>query len=125
VNDPGPDVIVDFVFDRGLFFIELSNIGDSPAFDITVAFDKNIRGVEGTKSVSSQSMFTSTAFMPPGKKITTFLDKSASYFLRGEPTIVRTSVEFSDRDRQRHSNVITHNLGIYRDIGYILGREES
>ncbi len=58
-------------------------------------------------------------FMPPGKQITTFLDTSASYFKRKQPTEIEAHIVFYDRDGGMHINDIKHNLEIYRDIGYI------
>lgn len=119
MGSDGPDVIVDFVFDRGLLHIELSNIGDSPAYAVSAAFDREIWGVGGSRLVSGISLFRATAFMPPGKTIAAFLDSSASYFARGGPLEVTARVTFSDREGRTYSNVIRHNLGIYRDIGYV------
>ncbi len=35
-----PDVILDFTFNEGLLYIDLANIGDSPAVNVSVSFDK-------------------------------------------------------------------------------------
>ena len=37
-----PDVIVDFVFDDGLFFISIENIGNQPALNVTTKFKEKI-----------------------------------------------------------------------------------
>jgi hypothetical protein len=113
-----PDVVVDFTFSRGLLHIDLTNIGDSPALDVVVAFDQELWGVGGRRLVSEISLFRHTAFMVPQKSISTFLDSSASYFRRGQPLDVTATVTFKDRAGKGYRNVIKHDLRIYRDIGY-------
>ena len=114
-----PNVIVDFTFEQGLLFIALSNIGQAPAYDVSVAFDHEIWGVGGSKLISGMPLFSRVEFMPPQKKITTFLDTSASYFKREQPLEIETDITFKDRRGSRYRNRIKHNLDIYRDIGYI------
>ena len=118
-REPAPDVIVDFDFEDGLLFVALRNIGRGPAFDVSVDFDKNLRGVEGAKVISEMALFRDVGFLPPRKSIRTFLDTSASYFARDEPTELRCETTFHDRRGRRLVNRMRHNLEIYRDIGYI------
>jgi hypothetical protein len=114
-----PDVVVDFSFDQGLLFITVSNIGRVPACKVSVTFDKEIWGVEGEKLISDIALFRMIEFMPPGKQITTFLDTSASYFKRGQPTDIEANIDFQDRQSKTYTNKIKHNLEIYRDLGYV------
>jgi len=115
----GPDVIIDFIFERGLFYIAIVNIGEAPAFKISVNFNREIRGVAGTKSISEMPLFRKIEFMPPNKRITTFLDTSASYFGGGQPLDIETTISFHDRHGKHYVNQIKHNIDIYKDIGYI------
>ena len=117
--EPIPDVIVDFDFDDGLLFLTLSNIAQGPAFDISVGFDREVWGVGGSKLISGMTMFRDVGFLPPNKSIRTFVDTSASYFERGQPTELRCETLFHDRRGRRYVNTIRHNLDIYRDIGYV------
>jgi hypothetical protein len=114
-----PNVIVDFIFEEGLLFIALSNIGQAPAYNVSVAFNHEIWGVGGSKLISEMPLFSRIEFMPPKKKITTFLDTSASYFKHDQPLEIETDITFKDRRGSRYMNRIKHNLDIYRDIGYI------
>ncbi len=120
-----PDVILDFTFSEGLLYIDLTNIGDSPAVNVSVSFDKELWGVGGRRLVSGIALFRRTAFMPPGKTITAFLDASASYFKRGQPLDVTATVIFSDRGGKDYRNVISHDLRIYRDIGFVMTRRRG
>jgi hypothetical protein len=120
-----PDVIVDFIFERGLFYIGIENIGDAPACDVSVSFNREIRGVDGSKLISKMPLFQHIEFIPPQKNITTFMDTAASYFRRNQPVDIQTEVHFSNRLGESFKNVIKHNLEIYRDIGYISDKENA
>jgi len=87
----GPDVIVDFVFDRGMLFISVENIGDKPAYEVRIKFSEAMRGIEG-KEISSLPLFRNLEFLAPHKQISTFLDSSASYFRSGQPTKISAAV---------------------------------
>jgi hypothetical protein len=115
----GPKVIVDFIFQDGLFYISVRNIGVEPAYKISTQFDKNIVGLEGKKTISELPLFKCIEFLPPGKEIKTFLDKSSSYFSRNEPTIISTRITYEDSRGKKFLKNIKHNLEIYREIGYI------
>jgi len=114
-----PDVIVDFIFENGMLYIALINIGKAPACHVTVEFNREIRGVEGSKIISQMPLFRSLEFMPPQKKIVTFIDTSASYFQREQPSEIQSTITFKDRRGKSFVNRINHNLDVYRDIGYI------
>jgi len=119
-----PEVIVDFIFEDGLLFISLENIGDGPAHDVRVTFAQDIHGVRGTRSINSLQLFSNTEFLAPRKAIRTFLDTSAQYFARKEPTRITAHLSYLDSARRPYRNTIRHDLGIYQDIGYIT-RETS
>jgi hypothetical protein len=114
-----PDVIIDFVFENGLFHVVVANIGDSPAYKTSVTFNRELRGLGGKKIISKMALFQNIEFMPPQKRISTFLDSAASYFKQLLPTDFVATVKFSDRTGKPYVNVIRHNLNIYQDIGYI------
>jgi len=115
-----PDVIVDFIFEDGLLFISVQNIGAAPALETSVSFSSRLMGVGGSKEISALPLFKKIAFLPPGKVITTFLDVAASYVARGEPTTLSARAAFRDDDGRRYTRVIRHDLEIYREVGYVL-----
>lgn len=118
-NRNKPDVIVDFIFEEGLFYITVKNIGNKSACNITTKFSHHFNGVGGDKEISQLLMFKKIEFMPPGKEIKTFLDTSQSYFQREEPTNISTVIYFTDSTGKRFSNKINHNLDIYKEVGWI------
>ena len=60
-----PEVIVDFIFDDGLLYIAVKNIGALPAYKVSTRFDKEIIGVAGEKKISDLALFKCIEFLPP------------------------------------------------------------
>ena len=118
-STPQTEVIVDFIFEEGLFFISIRNIGDRPVFEVAVKFNKKIFGVEGKKEVSALPLFKNIEFLAPQKEIVTFLDTSVSYFGRKQPTRLSVKISYRDSDGIKHVTTIRHDLEIYKEIGYI------
>lgn len=114
-----PDVIVDFIFEEGLFFIAIKNIGSEPAYQVKTTFDKKFTGLQGEKAITELPLFSKLLFLPPGKTVTTFLDSSAAYFHREEPLMLTVTSIFKNRAGKNLKNVIHHNLEIYKEIGYL------
>jgi hypothetical protein len=111
-----PDVIIDFSVDRGLLFVTLRNIGAASAFDVVTRFDRAFRGLGGEKDLSALALFRSLLFLPPGKQLTQLVDAADAYFARDEPTRLTATITYADRDGRRYSDVIPHDLTVYRDL---------
>ncbi|MGH2572141.1 MAG: hypothetical protein ACRDGU_01405 [Actinomycetota bacterium] len=117
-----PIVIIDFTFDQGLLFVSLRNIGDLPAYRVSVQFGEPIYGLGGMKEISALPLFQNVEFLAPGKEILTFLDTASSYFGREQPTRIAAEVSWFDQQEELHRAVIRHDLGIYREIAFVEGR---
>jgi hypothetical protein len=113
------DVILDVVFDRGLLFLVLANTGDRPAHGVRVKFAERISGVGGAKRIDRLALFRKLEFLAPRKSIEVFLDRSADYFARSEPTQLTVAVSWRTAAGERRRTTIVHDLEIYRDLGYI------
>jgi hypothetical protein len=117
--EPRPlDVLLDVVFERGLLFLELRNLGREPALEVSCAFDPPLRGLGGTRNVTALPLFRNVTLLAPGRSIRTLLDTSAAWFARGEPTSVRVTVSWSTPVGERRSAELHHDLSIYRDLAY-------
>ena len=114
-----PDVILDVVFDRGLLFLVLENLGARPALGVRVRFAERFSGVGGAKRIDRLALFRKLEYLAPGKAIEVFLDRSASYFARDEPTKLTAAVSWRTSEGERRRATIVHDLEIYRDLGYI------
>ena len=118
-----PEVILDFIFEDGLLYIAIKNIGKKSAYKISVNFDQKFRGVEGKKVISELPLFKLIEFMPPGKEIKTFLDSSSAYFSRNEPEIISAEVDYQSITSAKYRATIIHNIGIYKEIGYLINKD--
>jgi len=59
------------------------------------------------------------------KEIRTLVDSSAAYFARKEPTKLEIAVTYRDEDGARRQATIAHDLGIYRDLAYVVPAAEG
>lgn len=116
-----PRVIVDFVFDQGLFFIAVKNISEQPAYKVSVKFSHKIFGLGGAREVTALPLFRNIEFLAPHKEITTFLDSSDSYFAGKQPTKVKIQISYRDAAGDQHSVAIAHDLEIYRELAWAGG----
>jgi hypothetical protein len=118
-NPRRPDVIVDVLFEDGLLFLSVSNIGDQPALRVACAFDRELRGLGGTTNVAELPLFRNIEFLAPGREIRTLLDSSAAYFARDEPTKLAVEIAYDDPTGESHKTTIHHDLAIYRELAYV------
>ena len=113
------DVILDVVFDRGLLFLVLENTGARPAHAVRVTFAERFSGVGGAKRIDRLALFRKLEFLAPWKSIEVFLDRSADYFARDEPTRLTATVSWRTPAGERRRAAVVHDLEVYRDLGYI------
>jgi len=120
-----PNVIVDFECNGGMLFIVIENIGNDPAYDTSVKFNKNVLGMQKTKNISSLRIFQILKFLPPGKKIKMFVDLFQFYLASKQPMQIKTVIFFRNESNQRFQNSIQHDLSIYKDIVEIYQDKET
>jgi hypothetical protein len=119
------DVIVDFLFEDGLIFVTVANIGDRPAFKVSCRFNASFSGLEGSVEIPRLPLFRNIEFLAPRKEIRTLVDSSASYFARKEPTKLEVTVAYWDEDGNRHQATVAHDLSIYRALTYVVPPGEA
>lgn len=120
-----PEVIVEFLFEDGLLFISVKNIGARPAANVTVKFNKPLIGLNGAKDISALALFRNIEFLGPGREIVSFLDSSSSYFKRKQPTRISASITYRDLEKRSYEMKIKHDLEIYRDLPFVPRTEKS
>jgi hypothetical protein len=118
-----PDVILDVVFEDGLLFLALRNIGARPALRVETQFRRPLVGLGGAKEVSSIALFRRVDFLAPGREIRTLLDSTASWFGRRQPTKVVAEISYGDAAGERYETVVRHDLGVYREVAYPVRRD--
>jgi len=119
------DVSVDFVFDDGLLYVLVANIGERPALKVSCRFEPAFHGLGGSVEVSRLPLFRNIEYLAPGREIRTLVDSSAAYFARREPTKLEIAVTYRDEDGARRQATIAHDLGIYRDLAYVVPATEA
>jgi hypothetical protein len=117
-QDSRPEVIVEWLFDNGLFFIAVRNIGASPALKITVRFDQKFLGAGGKKEISTLPLFRNIEFLGPQREIIAFVDRSSTYFQGRQPTKLTAKISYRD-SQNKFEDVVSHDLEIYRDLPYV------
>jgi hypothetical protein len=115
------NVILDFVFDDGLLFVSLANIGEGPALEVVVEFNEPIHAADGSE-IGGLALFRQLTFLAPGKSVTAFVDSTAAYFGRREPEKIAAAIRWSEPDGEACSTTIRHDLGVYRDLPFVPGR---
>ena len=113
------DVILDVEFDRGLLFLVLENFGDLPAHTVRVRFEGPLNGLGGERRIDRLQLFRRLGFLAPGRRIHVFLDRSALFFARKEPTELTARITWRTDEGARGSRTIRHDLGAYRDFPYL------
>ena len=119
------DVSVDFVFEDGLLYVLVANIGERPALKVSCRFEPAFHGLGGSVEVSRLPLFRNIEYLAPGREIRTLVDSSAAYFASREPTKLEIAVTYRDEDGARRQATIAHDLGIYRDLAYVVPAAEA
>jgi len=119
------DVSVDFIFEDGLLHAMVANIGERPALKVSCRFEPAFHGLGGSVEVSRLPLFRNIEYLAPGREIRTLVDSSAAYFARKEPTKLEIAVTYRDEDGARRQATIAHDLGIYRDLAYVVPAAED
>jgi hypothetical protein len=114
------DVIVDFVFEEGVLYVTVANIGERPALKVSCRFEPGFRGLGGSVEISRLPLFRNIEYLAPRKEIRTLVDSSAAYFARKEPTKLQVAITYRDESGTRRQAAIKHDLGIYRDLAYVV-----
>jgi hypothetical protein len=118
-----PEVILEFLFDKGLLSVSVRNIGTRAAMKVAVSFDRPFTGLGGSKEISSLPLFRNIEFLGPAREITTLVDTSESYFKRRQPTRITARISYVDADRRKYETTIDHDLEIYRELSWVVSSE--
>jgi hypothetical protein len=114
-----PDVILDVELDRGLLFVVLENLGETPAHSVRVRFDRPLHGLGGDRRIDRLQIFRRLEFLAPRRRIRVFLDRTALFFARDEPTELAVTVTWRTDHGERRRREIRHDLAAYRDFPYL------
>jgi hypothetical protein len=113
------DVILDVEFEDGLLFLVLENFGFGPAHAVRVRFAEPLRGLGGERRIDRLRIFRQLELLAPRRRIRVFLDRSALFFAREEPTQLEARIAWRTDDGERRSRTVRHDLDAYRDFPYL------
>ena len=113
------DVILDVEHERGLLFLVVQNLGDLPAHNVRVRFEGPLRGLGGERRLDRLQIFRRLEFLGPRRRIRIFLDRTALFFAREEPTELGVTVTWRTDRGERRRREIRHDLAAYRDFPYL------
>ena len=112
-------MILDLVFEDGLLFLVLENIGFRPAHAVRVRFAEPLRGLGGEKRIDRLQIFRRLELLGPRRPIRIFLDRSALFFAREEQTRLEARIAWRTDEGRRGSRTVHHDLDAYRDFPYL------
>ena len=112
-------MILDVEFEDGLLFLVLENFGFRPAHAVRVRFAEPLRGLGGERRIDRLRIFRRLELLAPRRRIRIFLDRSALFFAREEPTQLEARIAWRTDDGERRSRTVRHDLDAYRDFPYL------
>jgi hypothetical protein len=115
---PDDGVVVDIVFEAGVLYLELANLADRPALNVTCRFEPPLVDVEG-RNVAELALFRHVEFLGPRRRIRTLLDSTAGYFARNPATRVTVAVEYERPNEPRRVTEVAHDLEVFRELMYL------
>ncbi len=110
-------VIVDVVFEDGVFYLELANLSNRPALNVACSFDTPLIDAEG-RNVSELGLFRHVTFLGPRRRVRTLLDSLSGFFARAQTKSFAVTVEYERPGESRCATEVTHNLDLYHELAY-------
>lgn len=111
-------VYLDVVFDEGLMFFELCNVGQHSVTNIRVAFDKPLLGIDNV-DISKLNIFNYLAFLPAGKRIRILLDTAQSFQLKRQRSTLKVTLRWKS-GRTALKTIVRHDFRAYADFPHVV-----
>jgi len=111
-------VVVDLVSEDGVLYLELANLADRPALNVTCKFEPSLVDVDG-REVSRLTLFRRVHFLAPRRRIRTLLDSHVGFFAREQPKAVTVTVEYERPDAVRGETRVVHELDLFAELAYL------
>lgn len=106
-----PLVVFDLDYANGRLFMVLTNTGTEPALDVSVAFDKPLPGLCGTKDFATLPLFSRLPVLRPGREVRLFFDAGPSIGAIGR---FSAAVKWSLACGDARSATYVHDTAIYK-----------
>jgi hypothetical protein len=115
--DVDDGVAVDVVLEDGILYLELANLADRPALEVTCSFEPPLVDVQG-RDVSELRVFRRVEFLGPRRRLRTLLDSVPGYFARKAPRRAVITAEFERPGERRRATTVAHDLELYRELAH-------
>jgi hypothetical protein len=115
---PDDGVVVDIVFEAGVLYLELANLADRPALNVSCTFDPRLADVEG-RDVAELPLFRNVPFLGPRRTLRTLLHSHAGFFAGKTPTRLTIVVEYERPNEPRRATEVAHDLEVFRDLAFL------
>jgi hypothetical protein len=112
LSDDG--VVVDVVFEAGLLFLELANLGDRPAMAVSCNFEPSLVDAHW-RPLSELALFRHLAFLAPRRRIRSLLGPSHAY-----SETLSVTVEYSRAGGERATTRLSHDLAAFGELSYVV-----
>ncbi|HSF84040.1 MAG TPA: hypothetical protein VLG28_00060 [Acidimicrobiia bacterium] len=119
-----PAVVLDVVFEEGLLFFELQNRDSVPVTNVVTSFNRSVQAPDGATDLTQLRIFQKVSFLASGKILRVFVDSAAGYFARRQPNTLRVELSWN-RGGINMTTIVSHDLRIYRDLPFVVGRGEA
>lgn len=118
--DAAPDdgVVVDIVSEGGVLYLEVANLAERPALNVSCKFDPSVVDAAG-RDVSELALFRRLPFLGPGRRVRTLLDSSAGYFGREHARQLKIQVVYERPGAERRTTEVVHDLEVFRQLAYL------
>jgi len=107
-------VVVDVVFDTGLLYLELANLGDRPAVDVSCSFEPSLVDAHG-RPLADLALFRHLSFLAPRRRIRSLLGPSAGY-----SETLSVTVEYGRAGGERATTRLSHDLAAFGELSYVV-----
>lgn len=105
-------VVFDLDYRNGRLFLILTNTGSEPALDVSVEFDRPLRGLGGTREFADLPIFRGLPVLRPGKEIRLFFDAGPAISSVGQFT---ATTRWSTPGGDCHATRFRHDTSVFRD----------
>jgi hypothetical protein len=106
--------VVDVVFETGLLYLELANLGHRPAVDVSCRFEPPLVDAHG-RPLPELALFRHLSFLAPQRRIRSFLGPTGDY-----TETLSVTVEYARAGGERETTRLSHDLAAFGQLSYVV-----
>jgi len=109
-------VIFDFVVDNGCVTAVLENIGKTPALNVGVSCNQELKPQIGSGFPFKQPI----AFMAPGRCLRDFIGVSSTFYKENPECVFEIAISYSDAEQNDYDELLIVDLAHQRGLTYVV-----